>query len=272
MKKTLIFTAITGLLVIGAYFYFEHIGRLNPMVNESFIASSRVPVAFDGIRVIQISDLLIRSEGCLTLLENTVEEVNRLEPNLIVFTGNLFLPEGLIFERQVADLIGSLEADLARIVVFGRHDVISEAHFERTQAIFESVGFIDLTTDSLEIFNQAYEGINIIGGAPNLDQGDLERLLRTELDDNRFNLLLLSEPTFAGISANQGVDLQLSGHCLGDQDPTSETSPCFQFYHGIYQFTNEITLNVSPGLARFHNISGFRRQPMIDSFLLIRVE
>jgi len=270
MKKTLIFTAIIGLLVVGAYVYFEQIGRLNPTVNETFITSSRVPAPFDGVRVVQISDLLIRSEACLTLLENTTHVINRLDPNIVVFTGNLFLPEGLAFERQVVDLLSSIEANLARVVVFGNHDVISESHFERVQAVFESAGFMDLTHSSIEIFNQAYEGINIIGGAPGLDQEGLDRLLTNEFHDERFNLLLLNDPTFTSTSIHHGVDLQLSGHCLGSQDASSETSPCFQFYHGLYQFTDEITLNVSAGLARFHNISGFRRQPSIDSFLLIR--
>lgn len=270
MKKTLILTAIIGLLVVATYIYFEQVGRLNPTVNETFISSSRIPAPFEGVRVVQLSDLLIRSESCVILLENTVNAVNQLDPNLVVFTGNLFLPEGLIFEQEVSDLLGSIEANLARVVVFGNHDVINEPHFERVQAVFESAGFIDLTQSSVEIFNQAYEGINLIGGAPGLDRDDLDRLLTNEFHDERFNLLLLNDPTFASISIQHGIDLQLSGLCLGSQDPTSERSPCFQFYHGFYQFTDEITLHVSAGLARFHNLSGFRRQPAIDSFLLIR--
>jgi len=270
MKKTLIFTAIIGLLVVVAYVYFEQIGRLNPTVNETFITSSHVPVSFSGTRIVQVSDLLIRSESCLTLLENTAHAVNRLDPDLIIFTGNLLLPEGLIFEQQIIDLLGTFESNVAQIVVFGSHDMISDSHFERVQALFETAGFMDLTNDSIEIFNQAYEGINLIGGAPGLDAEGLESLLSSHLNDDRFNLLLLNDPTFSAISASLGVDLQLSGYCLGSQDASSEEAACFQFYHGIYQFTDQITLNVSAGLARFHNISGFRRQPTIDSFLLIR--
>jgi len=267
MKKLLIFTAIIGMFVLGFYFYFHNVGRVRPVENEIFVRSADVPTPFDGARVVQISDLLVRSENCLTLLENVVEAVNILAPEIIVFTGNLFLPEGVRFERDVTQLLGELEADFDYIAILGYYDL---EHEDLVRDVLTNAGFRMLVNESIEIFNQSPIGINVIGAHPTNDRRTTERLLSAQTNDARFNLLLTSSPLFSAVSLNYPVNMQLSGYCLGGQDASSLSVPCFQFYNGTYQFADRLTLHVSSGLARFHTFFGLSRQPSIDSFLLIR--
>lgn len=270
MKKLLTLTAMIGAFVLGFYFYFTNIGRVRTNVNEIFIVSPDIPPAFDGERIVQISDLLIRNEASMEMLENVVEAINSLNPDIVVFTGNLFLPEGLAFESSVTYLLGNLDSNLRSIAVFGYHDVITAEHQERTTSVLRDAGFAILSNTSIEIFNQAPQGIYIIGAAPTLDYETMNHLLDVRVRDDRFNLLLMSVPTFSSVSIERQIHLQLSGHCLGIQDRAHQSAPCFQFYSGIYQFTDVLTLNVSDGVARFHTIPGLTRRPSIDSFLLIR--
>jgi len=265
MKKLLTFTAVIGILVLGFYFYFHYIGRVRPSVNEIFVESADIPAPFEGARVVQISDLFVRSETCLLLLENVVETVNSLDPEIIVFTGNLFSADGVIFADSVGNLLSELEASLAYIAVLGYHDLINE---EVTEYVLTNADFTILQNNSIQIFNQSHIGINIIGAHPENDHQATERLLQAHLHEERFNLLLANNPTFSTVSLNYAVQMQLSGYCLGAQDATSQTAPCFQFYNGTYQFADHLTLHVSSGLARFHSFNGFMRQPSIDSFLL----
>lgn len=267
MKKLFTFTAIIGIFVLGLYFYFHTIGRIRPTVNEIFIPSTDVPGPFNGVRIVQISDLLVRSENCLDLLENTVHTINSLDPEIIVFTGNLFLPEGIQFESRVADLLGQLDASLTQIAVLGYHDL---PHYELTTRVLQDADFRLLNNESHQVFNQSPIGINVIGAAPTNDRNTMNRLLEAHALDGRFNLLLMSVPTFSTTSLEHPIHVQFSGHCLAIQDVTHETAPCFQFYNGTYQFADSFTLHVSPGLARFYNVSGLFRQPSIDSFLLIK--
>ena len=265
MKKLLTLTAIVGFLVLGFYSYFHNIGRVRANVNEIFIISADIPGPFEGTRIIQISDLFVRSEHCLELLENVVRTVNIYNPDIIIFTGNLFLPEGIQFENEVAGLLGSLNANIIRIAVFGYHDL---PHYELTSNILQRAEFRILNNDSFEVFNQSPIGINVIGSSPINDRNTMERLLEEHVNDNRFNLLLVSVPTFSTVAFSHSVHLQFSGHCLATQDTTDPQSPCFQFYNGTYQFADHFTLHVSSGLARFHSIPNMFRQPSIDSFLL----
>ena len=267
MKKLLTFTAIIGIFVLGFYFYFHNVGRIRANVNEIFITSADVPGPFDGMRIVQISDLLVRSENCLVLLEHVVETVNNLDPEVIVFTGNLFMSEGLQFENRVADLLSNLNADLMLIAVLGYHDL---PHEELVNNVLSEAEFELLNNRSIEVFNHSSVGINVIGSAPINDRSTMDQLLDVHVREDRFNLLLMSVPTFSTVAFEHPIHAQFSGHCLATQDASHPMAPCFQFYNGTYQFADSFILHVSPGLARFHTIPGLFRQPSIDSFLLIR--
>jgi len=273
MKKLLTLTAIIGIFVLGFYFYFHNIGRIQPNVNEIFVTSADVPDHFDGVRIVQISDLLVRSETCLDLLENVVNTVNNnLNPDIIIFTGNLFLSEGIPFENRVTDLLSRLNANFVKIAVLGYHDL---PHYELISNVLSAADFRLLYNYAFQVFNvfnQSPIGINVIGAAPTNDRNTMIQLLEVHARDDLFNLLLMSVPTFSTTAFEHPIHVQLSGHCLATQDTTSQVSPCFQFYNGTYQFADSFTLHISPGLARFHTISGLFRQPSIDSFLLIRRE
>jgi len=265
MKKLLILTLMIGTAVLSFYFYFHNVGRLQANVNEIFVTSAEVPQAFNGARVMQISDLLIRNQACLELLANVVETVNILQPEVVVFTGNLFLPSGLAFAEQTAALLSNLDARLVKISVFGYHDL---PNAELVEELLSEAGFRHLNNSSFQMFDQSPIGINVIGANPANDRDTMANLLDVHASTMRFNLLLTSIPTFSALSIEHLVDLQLAGHCLATQDTTAISAPCFQFYNGTYQFADRLILHVSPGLARFHTLSGLFRQPIINSFLL----
>jgi len=265
MKKLLTLTAIIGLLALGFYFYFHNVGRLRPTVNEIFITSPEIPASFNGARIVVISDVFVRNETSLTLLENTIYQINILNPEIIVFSGNLFAPTGLPFQDQVTELLKNLETNLVKIAVFGYHDLI---HQDITRQVLTSAGFRVLVNESMHVFNQSPIGLNVIGSSPINNRETMEHLLDVHSANNRFNLLLMSVPTYSTTSLNHNINLQISGHCLGIKDSINTTSPCFQFYNGAYHFANTFTLHVSSGLARFHHFENFIRPPRIDSFLL----
>ena len=266
MKKILIFTLLLGGLVVGFYIYFHAYARVTTTTNETFITSTEIPGPFDGSRIVQISDVLVRQESCLAVLENVVASVNNLEPEIIFFTGNLFLPTGLQYQHEVAEILGNLNADLIKIAVLGYDDL---AHENRTIETLTNAGFRVLNNESQQVFNQSPLGINIIGAHPLNDRATTELLLAGQTLNDRANILLASVPTFATTALDFPVVAQFSGHCLATQDISDRGAACFQFYHGTYQFADRLTVHVSSGVARFQTRQNLLRRPTIDSFLLI---
>lgn len=256
-----------GTFVLGYYFYFHHFHRTHLNITETTIVSADIPPLFDGERIVQISDLFVRSESCLDLLEHVIHTVNSLEPDIIIFTGNLFLPEGIQFEQRVTELLDHLNARLIKFAVLGYHDLL---HYELTHEVLSGAGFRLLNNDSFEVSNQSPIRINVIGAHPLNNYESMTELLEVHAREDRFNLLLSSVPTFSTVAFNYPIHAQFSGHCLGTQDASDMTAPCFQFYRGTYQFADEFTLHVSTGLARFHSPYGLFNPPTIDAFLLMR--
>ena len=270
MKKLLSLTILVGMLVIGFYYYFQEVGRTRVTPNEIFVTSAEIPGAFDGVRIVQISDIMIRQESCLQLLDNMVTSINdNLAPEIIFFTGNLFLPDGLEFQQEATDILAQLNANLVKLAVLGYHDL---AHENQTIRALQSAGFRILDNNSTEIFNQSPFGINVIGAHPANDRDSMNQLLNDHVMSNRANLLLSSTPTFATLAFNHPVLMQFSGHCLATQDSVNQNAPCFQFYSGTYHFADRFTLHVSAGLARFQTPQNLLRLPSIDSFLLISLD
>ena len=267
MKKLLTATLILGMLVIGFYVYFHEVGRIRTTSNEVFIASAEIPGAFDGVRIVQLSDIMVRQESCLEMLRNAVDSINQnLAPEIIFFTGNLFLPEGIQFHHEVTDLLSELNADLIKLAVLGYDDL---AHESQTIRVLSDAGFRVLNNESNQVFNQSPYGLNVIGAHPLNDHATMQQLLAGHTMNDRSNILLSSTPTFSTMALNYQVLAQFSGHCLATQDTTNRDAPCFQFYHGTYQFADRFTLHVSTGLARFNTFQNLLRPPSIDSFLLI---
>lgn len=266
MKKLLVAMIVLGLVVIGVYVYFHGVGRVQVRPNEIFITAAEIPEPFNGVRIVQISDVMVRQESCLELLENTVATVNNLAPEIILFTGNLFLSEGLVFQQRVIQILSELEVDLVKLAVLGYDDL---AHEAQTTRVLTDAGFRILNNESTQVFNLSPVGINFIGAHPLNNRATMEQLLNDHTMNDRANILLASIPTFANMAFDYPLLAQFSGHCLATQDTSHRHAPCFQFYQGTYQFANRFTLHVSTGLARFQTTQNLLRPPSIDSFLLI---
>ena len=64
--------------------------RLTPVSRYITISSPKLPVGFENYRIVQISDIHLENYfGNTRPIEKLVQEVNRLNPDVIVFTGDL---------------------------------------------------------------------------------------------------------------------------------------------------------------------------------------
>lgn len=109
---------VLGLLVWGAT-----AGRTNLHVTRVEICSGKLPVAFDGMRIVQLSDMHV---GTLISpereLEQIVDSVESLHPDLIVFTGDLVNIRSSELTEQITVLLRRLQAPYGVISVTGNHD------------------------------------------------------------------------------------------------------------------------------------------------------
>ena len=83
---------------------------------------STLPKEFDGLRVVQISDLHYSCYLSPNFLKRIVKRVEKLKPDLIVFTGDLISYSELIHQDELEAFLKALKAPLGCFAIFGNHD------------------------------------------------------------------------------------------------------------------------------------------------------
>lgn len=113
---------VVGLGVFGTLWWGTLVTPGKLQINEVTLSSPRLGQAFDGYRIVQISDLHVGTYGTNTsIVQQMVDSVNGLSPDLILFTGDLVsrrTSEALPF----TEVLSQLKARDGVIAILGNHD------------------------------------------------------------------------------------------------------------------------------------------------------
>lgn len=230
------------------------INRYNIDIKKVEFASAEVPDGFDGFRIVQISDLHTGSYGSDdSFLTKLVEQVNGLNPDMIVFTGDIKPPQqragtlcGCSRSAQgtVRCLVDIRQPRLRRLLRLdfrrckGRKHAAAVRHATRHE--LESVAQptclqVVCGADTLMLI-----GVENLGDPPFKNYGDLKAAYPT-LGDGHFKLLLSHNPAHwtNDISGHPEVNipLTLSGHTHAMQISAGRVSPAvfrYKTWGGMY--------------------------------------
>ena len=231
------------------------VDRYSIDVREQVFVSDRLPEVFDGLRIAQISDLHVGTFGHDTaFVSELVQRVNALNPDIIVFTGDIVnrhtdeLP-------PFAPVLAGLEAPLGVYSILGNHDYGDYYHWDSAadkadnrrhlEDIQRSMGW-QLLNNSTALIAQggdtlALIGVENIGDPPFPVYGDLDAAYDGELDDERFKILLSHNPAHweADIAdaPDKNIALTLAGHTHAMQVEIGGWSPAawrYRYWSGMY--------------------------------------
>lgn len=221
-----------AVIPLGAFAYGIFKGRFDFRVLRESLTFDNLPPAFDGLKVVQISDLHLGSffENRDAVLP-AIKMINDLEPDLIVFTGDLVNNYAQEAESWV-EVFSELKAGIGKFSILGNHDYgdyvawpdgESKANnLERVKQANRNMGFQLLLNENVTLERNG-EKIGIVGvenwGKPPFPQhGDLNKAL-SGVKELPFQLLLSHDPSHwdAQVLSNSEVDLTLSGHTHGMQ-------------------------------------------------------
>jgi predicted MPP superfamily phosphohydrolase len=217
---------ISGLLALGSsaiVLIASGISVINyyskPFVNKIQITLSGLPKIFNGFKIVQISDLHIGQLMTRSKLEEIVQQVNSLEPDLIAITGDLVDGSIKLLSNEVKPIM-HLKAKKGIFFVTGNHEYYSGV--ENWISEIEKFGIRVLSNENIEI-NDGNDSFYIAGvndhEAKRFGEkhaADFNKTL-SGLDKNRKVILLAHQPIAVREAAEYGVDLVLSGHTHGGQ-------------------------------------------------------
>jgi len=222
-----------------------------PRIRRRDVEIEDLPQAFDGYRIVQISDLHCGPFASGRRVAGWVTAANRLQPDLIAVTGDL-IASGSAYIETVAGALGGLRAPDGAFASMGNHDYFGDG--EAMVAALEGAGLTVLRNSGLEL-RRGDAAIYLAGVDDTWSRRhDLARALAAR-PSGMAAVLLAHDPVLFPDAAERGVDLVLSGHTHGGQVAVPLLARKLNLARLMTQFTNGVyrsgssTLYVNRGLG-----------------------
>ena len=240
-------------------------------VRKYSINSSRIPGNFNGIKILQISDLHIGSWKSAEPLQRAINLIMKQEADLILFTGDMV--NDMASEiTGYEDLLSQIKAPLGVYSVLGNHDYgdyvnwptlqAKKENLERLKQLQKQIGWKLLINEHDKISVNGEE--LIVMGVENWSArrgfkqyGDITKAYKG-LKENDFKILMTHDPThWSSVISKEftDIDITFSGHTHGFQYgvdiPGFKWSPVqyvYDHWMGLYKNASQ-HLYVNPGLG-----------------------
>lgn len=160
ITKTFIALIIIAVLI---YLYMHFIGTRLIKTNEYVIKDSLIPSSFNGVKVVHISDIYYGNSILKDDLNDIILEINKINPDIVFFTGDLIKPNYQLNEDEINSLstfFNSLHYRIGKYAVKGENDTST------FDAIMSGTNFTTLDNQIINIYNEkntpiCLQGINI---------------------------------------------------------------------------------------------------------------
>ena len=237
------------LLVLG------YIGTRRLVVRRVDAEVPGLPAEFDGLRIVQLSDLHIGPHTNRRFLERVVNAARSLQPDIIAVTGDL-IDDRAEDVAVYARALGSLDAPLGVFMIPGNHDVY--AGWEEVEESLREARIGTVLVNDVELVHRGGATLALVGtgdpaggargtsrAAPDLD-GALARV-----PARATTIAFAHNPALWPALASRGVALTLSGHTHWGQFALpklgwSLASPFLQHAMGAHADKGSL-LYISPG-------------------------
>lgn len=234
------------LKIIGLY-HKGYTNAKNIRVNEIELKYPNLPSAFNGFRILHLSDLHIDSiPGFASMIIGTIKD---LKFDTCLLTGDYRLDRSGSFShilKPMMILAKYIKAPYGTFAVLGNHDTYLMAQHEKES------GMELLVNESVEII-KGHQKILITGTDDPFDFYTESAMLSLETKGYPFKITMIHTSELAKAAAEQKYDLYLCGHTHGGQICLKEGVPVIshqfegkKFNHGQWQL-GEMTGYTSRG-------------------------
>ena len=217
IKKSINISMIT--LAGSATVYGFYSARKGPFIIKHDIYLKNLPDAFENFSIAQISDLHVGPTIKRPYVEDVLEKISRLNPDLIAVTGDL-VDGSVKYLKSELQPLKDMIAPYGTFFVTGNHEYYSgvDQWLDET----DRLGMKNLI-NSNELISKAGDQISIAGitdlrahQIKPAHRSDPELALRSVPEDIT-KIVLAHQPNSIHSVHETGADLQLSGHTHGGQ-------------------------------------------------------
>lgn len=259
---------------VAFYTYTTFVSSKLLTVKEHRIINEKLPDNFNGLKVIQFSDLHYGTTVFVDDLKNVVSEINKRSPDLVVFTGDLIdINYELKTDEQekIIKQLKKIDASLGKYAIAGEEDdetfltIMKESNFEVLSNSYELI----YNDDAVPILLIGLD--SLLSKNCNVDDGFAYYSDPTH-NSNIFSLVLMHEPdTIDSVLDSYTADLVLAGHSHNGSIRLPLIGGIYRVdgarnYYQEYYNLDDTSLYISSGIGT--NGPGFRLfcRPSINFF------
>lgn len=281
MKKTIIIILVVLVCGIGICIYSGYKDTTKLKTNEIKIEVNNLSDSYDGLKIVHISDLYYGTSIKDDELNNIVDEINRLKPDIVAFTGDL-LDTNISLSVEDYDALEkalkSINATLGKFIITGENDTDS-----KWESIVTNGGFTNLNNNYQLLYSNNTTPIIISGVSSNLNSSvsivdkikPIDNYISSLSTKPAYSILLIHEPDYIDDISTGNYNLILAGHNLGGQIKLPFIGPIIasngaKKYNNSYYKINDSDMYVSNGLGTSKINNRFMNIPSINFFRITK--
>lgn len=213
----LILKVISMLIIVFSLFYLynTYISTAKLIVKETKIINKKISTNFNGLKIIQFSDLHYGSNIFIDELEEVVKVINVRKPDVVIFTGDLIDSSYKLKNKEKEKLIKQLSSIKATL---GKYAIKGDEDADSIESIFSQSDFLLLDNSYDLIYKGNDTPILIVGNSSMLKKNyDIDKAYNYFNEDTNnkdiYTISLMHEPDLVTeVLDKYKSDLILAGH------------------------------------------------------------
>lgn len=217
MKNFIIkFILLVIIIVTSTLLYARYIETNRLVTKEIPIIDNKINDDFDGLKIVHISDTHYKRVITEKYLNKLSKEINLLNPDIVVFTGDLIDKDSNITDDDITILknfLNSINYKYGKYAVIGNHDYAID--IDTLNSIYNESNF-KLLNNEVDIIYSKNNNKLYLGGIStgNFTDDDISKMI---VNEDIYKILLFHEPDYASDLRNINANLLLSGHSHNGQ-------------------------------------------------------
>ena len=261
MKLLIKIFGILLILIVGTILYSRYIATSGLITNEIVINDNNIPTSFDGLKIVHFSDLHYTRIITKERVNDLVKEINLINPDIVVFTGDLVDTDKTLTEDDkdfLIEALSTINSTYGKYAIYGNHDIANNS--ENIIDIYNKSNFKILDNDYDIIYSKNNDKI-FVGGLNSVSHEleDINKVMSyydSNDSTNTYNIILLHEPDYADniVNSYDNINLILAGHSHGGQVRLPVIGPLYtpqnghKYVKGYYDL-NGTSLYVTSGIG-----------------------
>lgn len=253
MKKILKIFITIIILIILLLLYSRFIGTIGLNTKEYTIEDNNISNDFDGMKIVHFSDMHYKRIITKDRIDKIINEINLINPDIVIFTGDLIDQDSEINEDDITYLkkvLSKINAKYGKYSVIGNHDYSID--IEILRSIYKESNF-NLLENSYDIIYGKDNNKLYIGGISTGAFSDIV-LNKMKYDEESYKIIILHEPDYTDEIISLNPNLILGGHSHNGQVNIPYLKKYFvptgsKKYYDEHYLVNNTNLYISSGIG-----------------------